>query len=53
MDLFDWELGGGRGEGDASPGGGGCSWFTVVIVGVFVLLAVLVHTFFGFLRGLL
>lgn len=50
MDFFDWELGGRDGD-DAGPGGG-CSWFTVVFIGILVLLAVLVHSFFGFLRGL-
>ncbi|WP_328301600.1 hypothetical protein OG389_30115 [Streptomyces sp. NBC_00435] len=51
MDLFDWELGGGD-RADGGPGGG-CSWVTAVLIGVLVLLAVLVHSFFGFLRGLL
>lgn len=50
MDLFDWETGG-RDGGDGGPGGS-CSWVTVVLIGAFVLLAVLVHSFLGFLGGL-
>ncbi|MEV1089447.1 hypothetical protein [Streptomyces microflavus] len=33
--------------------GGSCSWVTVVILGILVLLAVLVHSFFGWVRDLL
>ncbi|MEU2071745.1 hypothetical protein [Streptomyces anulatus] len=51
MDLFDVELGG-RDEPSGGPGGS-CSWVTAVILGVLVLLAVLVHTFFGWARDLL
>ncbi|MBW3361420.1 hypothetical protein IFE09_25985 [Streptomyces microflavus] len=51
VDLFDAELGG-RDEPDAGPGGS-CSWVTVVILGILVLLAVLVHSFFGWVRDLL
>ncbi|MFJ3924788.1 hypothetical protein [Streptomyces sp. NPDC090022] len=50
MDLFDGELGG-RDEPGAGPGGG-CSWFSVVIVGIFVLLAVLVHQFWNWVGDL-
>ncbi|MCX4488302.1 MULTISPECIES: hypothetical protein [Streptomyces] len=51
MDLFDVELGG-RDEASGGPGGS-CSWVTAVILGILVLLAVLVHTFFGWARDLL
>ncbi|MEU4175973.1 hypothetical protein [Streptomyces sp. NPDC026589] len=51
MDLFDGELGG-RDEPAGGPGGS-CSWGTAVILGILVLLAVLVHTFFGWARDLL
>ncbi|WP_405929455.1 hypothetical protein OG554_29300 [Streptomyces griseus] len=51
MDLFDAELGG-RDEPEAGEGHG-CSWVTAVILGIFVLLAVLIHTFFGWARDLL
>ncbi|MET7868234.1 hypothetical protein [Streptomyces cyaneofuscatus] len=51
VDLFDAELGG-RDEPEAGDGGG-CSWVTVVIIGIFVLLAVLVHALFGWARDLL
>ncbi|MFC9034064.1 hypothetical protein [Streptomyces arboris] len=51
MDLFDAELGG-RDEPEAEDGGG-CSWVTVVIIGIFVLLAVLVHSLFGWAGDLL
>ncbi|MCI4043727.1 MULTISPECIES: hypothetical protein [unclassified Streptomyces] len=51
MDLFDAELGG-RDEPDAG-GGGGCSWVTVVILGIFALMAVLVHKVFGWTGDLL
>ncbi|WP_202547316.1 hypothetical protein [Streptomyces sp. SID2119] len=51
MDLFDAELGG-RDEPEAREGGG-CSWVTVVIIGIFVLLAVLMHALFGWARDLL
>nr|MDT0526042.1 hypothetical protein [Streptomyces sp. DSM 41633] len=50
MDLFDAGLGG-RDEPEAESGGG-CSWVTAVIVGIFLLLAVLIHTFFGWARDL-
>ncbi|SCE08532.1 MULTISPECIES: hypothetical protein [unclassified Streptomyces] len=52
MDLFDAELGG-RDEPEAGEGGGGCSWVTVVILGIFLLLAVLIHAFFGWAGDLL
>jgi len=51
VDLFDAELGG-RDEPGAGPGGS-CSWVTVVIIGTLVLLGVLVHTLFGWVRDLL
>ncbi|MFH9266594.1 MULTISPECIES: hypothetical protein [unclassified Streptomyces] len=51
MDLFDAELGG-RDEPSTGPGGS-CSWGTVVILGILVLLAVLAHAFFGWARDLL
>ncbi|MFE4384475.1 hypothetical protein [Streptomyces cyaneofuscatus] len=51
MDLFDAELSG-RDEPEAGDGSG-CSWVTVVIIGIFVLLAVLVHALFGWARDLL
>jgi len=51
VDLFDAELGG-RDEPEAGEGGG-CSWVTVVIIGIFVLLAVLVHALFEWARDLL
>ncbi|MFJ7324802.1 hypothetical protein [Streptomyces cyaneofuscatus] len=51
MDLFDAELGG-RDEPEAGEGRG-CSWVTVVILGIFVLLAVLAHALFGWARDLL
>ncbi|KPL32757.1 hypothetical protein JI76_27430 [Streptomyces anulatus] len=51
VDLFDVELGG-RDEPSGGPGGS-CSWVTAVILGILVLLAVLVHTFFGWVRDLL
>ncbi|MFD4339765.1 hypothetical protein ACFWPP_21620 [Streptomyces anulatus] len=51
MDLFDVELGG-RDEPSGGPGGS-CSWVTAVILGILALLAVLVHTFFGWARDLL
>ncbi|MFE7457034.1 hypothetical protein [Streptomyces sp. NPDC057554] len=50
MDLFDAGLGG-RDEPEAESGGG-CSWVTAVIVGIFLLLAVLIHTFFGWARDI-
>ncbi|WP_415959625.1 hypothetical protein [Streptomyces sp. 021-4] len=51
MDLFDAELGG-RDEPEAGEGRG-CSWVTVVILGIFVLLAALAHALFGWARDLL
>ncbi|MGW1203419.1 hypothetical protein [Streptomyces cyaneofuscatus] len=51
MDLFDAELGG-RDEPEAGEGRG-CSWVTVVILGIFALLAVLVHALFGWAGDLL
>ncbi|MFI8438239.1 hypothetical protein ACIGJO_31755 [Streptomyces sp. NPDC079020] len=51
MDLFDWELGGRNEHGVES--GGGCSWVTVVLIGILVGLVMLASAFFGFLRGLL
>lgn len=52
VDLFDGELGGGRDSHGVEPAGSGCSWVTVVIVGILVLLAVLVHQFVGLLWGI-
>ncbi|MFH8842932.1 hypothetical protein [Streptomyces sp. NPDC017868] len=47
MDLFDVEVGG---EDEHHVGsGGGCSWVTVVLLGVAVLLAVLTSWFFDLL----
>lgn len=51
VDLFDAELGG-RDEPEAGEGRG-CSWVTVVILGIFALLAVLVHALFGWAGDLL
>ncbi|WP_329619235.1 hypothetical protein OG357_00875 [Streptomyces sp. NBC_01255] len=41
MDLFDGELGG-RDDNNADVGGS-CSWVTVVIVGILVLVVVLAN----------
>ncbi|MFD5976948.1 hypothetical protein [Streptomyces bacillaris] len=51
MDLFDAELGGGRDEPEAGEGRG-CSTATLVAVGILVLMAVLMHTFFGWVGDL-
>ncbi len=51
MNLFDVELGG-QDEPEAGDGKG-CSWVTLVILGIMVLLAVLIHTFFGWAGDLL
>ncbi|MFJ2932735.1 hypothetical protein ACIO8G_08195 [Streptomyces sp. NPDC087219] len=52
MDLFDGELGGGRDEHQMDVGGGGCSWFYVVLIGLAILVFVTVNWFFDFVRGL-
>ncbi|MER7854143.1 hypothetical protein ACWEJZ_02870 [Streptomyces bacillaris] len=51
MNLFDVELGG-QDEPEAGDGKG-CSWVTLVVLGIMVLLAVLIHTFFGWAGNLL
>ncbi|MEU7343205.1 hypothetical protein ABZ778_04640 [Streptomyces bacillaris] len=51
VDLFDAELGGGRDEPEAGEGRG-CSTATLVTVGIFLLLAVLIHTLFGWVGDL-
>ncbi|MER8235026.1 hypothetical protein ACIRQY_19950 [Streptomyces sp. NPDC101490] len=50
MDLFDVEPGG-RDE-HHSPGGGGCSWVTLVLLGIAVGAAFLMFWFFDFVRSL-
>ncbi|MFF0473655.1 hypothetical protein [Streptomyces sp. NPDC004284] len=50
MDLFDVEVGGGDEHHVGS--GGGCSWVTVVLIGVAALLAFLMNRFFDLLGGI-
>lgn len=52
MDLFDGELGG-RDDNNADVGGDGCSWVTVVIVGILVLIVVLMNWLWDLLHRLI
>lgn len=52
VDLFDAELGGGRDESEGGEGRG-CSTAALVTVGIFALLAVVAHRFFGWVGDLL
>ncbi|WP_329275364.1 hypothetical protein [Streptomyces sp. NBC_00691] len=52
MDLFDGEFGG-RDEHQTDVGGGGCSWFYVVLIGLAILVVVGMNRFFDFVRSLL
>lgn len=50
VDLFDGELGG-RDEHQVDAGGG-CSWFSVVLIGLAILVVIGMNWFFDFVRSL-
>ncbi|MFB7590075.1 hypothetical protein [Streptomyces sp. NPDC056169] len=51
MDLFDGELGG-RDDSNVEAGGS-CSWVTVVVIGIVVLIVVLMNWLWDLLHRLI